>query len=180
MKKLLIFLLISSLFSQSNVKITEAKISYTGNHPFHSWTGISSDLSLELNCKEKDKTCDYIFSIPWVNFNSGNDNRDNNMLYNVNAYEFQNIEMTFNYVQLNSLQHDNTEVLSLDGTLSIAGINNKISVPLNIEIINSHFNVQSEFIIKLSDYQIERPTLLMIPIKNEVLVKIIISGLFIF
>lgn len=177
MKNLLIILLISSLFSQSNVKITEAKISYTGNHPFHSWTGISSDLSLELNCIEKNEACDYLFSVQWMSFNSGNDNRDNNMLYYVNAYEFQNIDFTFKNVKNKSFQQNKTEPLVLNGTLSIAGKNNKISIPLNININNIYFDLKSEFTIKLSDYQVERPTLLMIPIKNEIIINISLKGI---
>ena len=93
MKNLLIIVIISCLFSQTNIKILKAEISYNGSHPFHQWTGISKDLSLDLNCIEKDKMCDYLFSVPWISFNSGNDNRDNNMFYYVNAYEFQKIEM---------------------------------------------------------------------------------------
>ncbi len=177
MKNLLIILLISSLFSQSNVKITEAKISYTGNHPFHSWTGISSDLSLELNCKDKDESCDYLFSIPWMSFNSGNDNRDNNMLYYVNAYEFKNIDFTFKNIKNISILQSNAVPIILEGTLSLAGKNNKISIPLNININSINFNIKSEFTIKLSDYQIERPRLLMIPIKDEIIINISLKGI---
>ena len=87
-KNLIIFIFISTIFAQADVKITEAVISFTGSHPFHDWTGISTDLKLDLNCSDKDETCHYLFSVPWTSFDSGNDNRDNNMLYYVNAYEF--------------------------------------------------------------------------------------------
>ena len=174
---LIIFIFITTIISQTNIKILEATISYIGSHTFHQWTGISNDLSLELNCIEKDENCDYLFSVPWVSFNSGNDNRDNNMIYYINAYEFQNIIMTFKKVHLDSLQQDNSKVLNLIGTLSIAGADKKISIPLKIDINNSHFDLKSEFIIKLPDYQIERPTLLMIPIKNEIVINISLKGL---
>ena len=175
-KILIIFIFISTIFTQADIKITEAIISFTGSHPFHDWTGISTDLKLDLNCSDNDKTCHYLFSVPWTSFDSRNDNRDNNMLYYVNAYEFHNIKMTFKDVKLDSILKFNSEAHNLEGTLSIAGVNKLIYIPINFEFTESYYKLQSEFSLKVSDFNIERPTLLMIPINDEIIIKVKFSG----
>ena len=173
---LIIFIFISTIFSQADVKITDSKISFIGSHPFHDWTGISTDLKLDLNCSDKDEPCHYLFSVPWTSFDSGNDNRDNNMLYYVNAYEFHNIKMTFKDVKLDSVQQYNSEAHILEATLSIAGVNKLIYIPIKFEFTESYYELQSEFSLKVSDFNIERPTLLMIPINDEIIIKVKFSG----
>ena len=143
------------LRSYQQEKITDPIISFTGSHPFHDWTGISTKLKLDMNCPENNESCDYSFTIPWTSFDSGNDNRDNNMLYYVNAYEFHNIKMTFKDVKLDSIQQYNSEAHILEGTLSIAGVNKQIYIPINFEFTESHYELQSEFSLKVSDFNIE-------------------------
>ena len=151
---LIIFIFISTIFAQAEVKITDSKILFIGSHPFHDWTGISTYLKLDLNCSDKDETCHYLFLVSWTSFDSGNDNRDNNMLYYVNAYEFHNIEMTFKNIKLDFLKQDNSETHILEGTLSVAGVNKQIYIPINFEFTESHYELQSEFSLKVSDFNI--------------------------
>ena len=104
---LIIFIFISTIIEQADVKIIDSKISFTGSHPFHDWTGNSTELKLGMNCSEENESCNFIFSIPWTSFDSGNDNRDNNMLYFVNAYEFPIIKMSFININLNQISSKN-------------------------------------------------------------------------
>lgn len=161
------------LFSQIDYKISKSIISFTGSHPFHDWTGISNELKLEKKCSQKNTFCKYIFSIPWTSFNSGNDNRDNNMLYYVNAYEYQNIKFTFDNIDLNKLGNGSH---LLTGILEIAKNKNQLSIPIKLNILDKKIYITSEFEISIKDFNIEQPTLLMIPINEIINIKIDISG----
>ena len=160
-------------FSNPKVKINEATIHFTGSHPFHDWTGISTQLDLEMNCSKMDEICDFIFTIPWTSFNSGNDNRDNNMLYYISAFDYPKIEMEFKDVKMNELTKTKNVII---GNLSMAGEKQNIAISLDFKQNDNQIILNSEFNISLTNYNIERPTLLMIPIKDIVNIHVNIVG----
>ena len=171
--RILFFVFFSTLITQPNVKLTQAIISFTGSHPFHDWTGISTNVNLKTNCLETE-ICDFTFTIPWTSFDSGNDNRDNNMLYYVNAFDFPNIEMKFKQIDLSKLiEFEN----SITGILTINGINQNFSIGVDYQLKHNHFKVSSSFDISLDNFKINRPSLLLIPIDDLIYIHVDIDGI---
>ena len=174
MNKLLFFLIIICFgFTSETISIKKSIVQFTGSHPFHDWTGISTQLETNFSCNQNNRTCDFNFSIPWMSFNSDNDNRDNNMLYYVNAFDYPKIYMKFDQINLNELNED--EKL-LTGIITISGINNKISIPLEYHLEENQFKVSSSFHISLKNFKIKRPTLLLIPIEDLIFINVNITG----
>ena len=95
------------------------------------------------------------------------------MLYYVNAYEYQNIKFTFDNIDLNKLGNGSH---LLTGILEIAKNKNQLSIPIKLNILDKKIYITSEFEISIKDFNIEQPTLLMIPINEIINIKIDISG----
>ena len=167
--RILIFIFFATLIAQTNVKLTQSIVSFTGSHPFHDWTGISTKVNLNTNCSETE-ICDFTFIIPWTSFESGNDNRDNNMLYYVNAFDYPNIEMKFQNIHLNNIKNN------VYGKLNFGGEENDFNIPLDFKKNQNQIKVDSDFKISLSQFNIDRPTLLMIPINDTIHVHVKMSG----
>lgn len=168
-----IILYLSIGLANPNVKINKATIHFTGSHPFHDWTGISTHLDLKMNCSKMDEICNFTFSIPWTSFDSGNDNRDNNMLYYINAFDYPKIEIEFTDVKMNELIKTKNVII---GNLSMTGEKQNIAIPLDFKQNENQFILNSEFKISLTNYNIERPTLLMIPINDIINIHVNIAG----
>ena len=58
------------------------------------------------------------------------------------------------------------------GKLTIRGVTQEVEVPGTVEIIKDRVVVKASFIVKLDDYKIERPTLMLQNIAEQVEVKI--------
>ena len=162
-------------FSSDYIVINNSTIQFTGSHVFHDWIGVSSKLESKVSCNEKNTNCSFKFSIPWESFNSRNDNRENNMLYYVNAFDYPNIIMKFENIDLKKL-NENGNLIT--GILTINGISESLSIPLEYKINNKKFKIYSSFNISLEKFNIERPSLLLIPIEILIFINVNITGNF--
>ena len=169
-----ILIFISFSFSSKQIGIEKYTVKYTGYHPLHKWSGISSVVESDLLCEKNLTECDINFSIPWFSFNSKNDNRDSNMLNHVNAFEFPNIYMEFKKVNINTLPEEK----SLSAVLKINGVKNEILVPINYTLKDFQFTAKSVFQISLDDFNIKKPSLLFVPISNNIDIEVNLSGSF--
>ena len=175
MRIFLTFIIFCIGFASESISINNSTVQFTGSHPFHDWTAVSSQLKTKISCNQNNTICDFNFTIPWTSFDSGNDNRDNNMLYYVNAFDYPNIEMNFEQIDIINL---NDSKKQLTGNLKINGINQIISIPLDFQLIGNHYKARSSFQISLENFNIERPSLLLIPIEDLIYIHVDISGNF--
>ena len=85
-----------------------SEISYTGSHPAHDWTGISSSFKGGIVCDSFDD-CIIKIQIPINSFDSGNSSRDSNMLYYVEANKFKYVTFFLNHLAL-MMRHYQSEI----------------------------------------------------------------------
>ena len=164
---LLIILLLSSAFSSDfSVDTTYSYIKYTGNHPLHSWTGISKDIDFKLDCNIDD--CIMSVSTPLDKFNSGNDSRDSNMLYYTESLSYPLVSFKSNSFKFNE-EFDKS--ISISGILNFHGINKKIPLKIVLNNQNDEFWATCDFNFDLDSFNIERPSLLMLKIDNSIKIE---------
>ena len=164
---LLIILLLSSAFSSNfSVDTTYSYIKYTGNHPLHSWTGISKDIDFKLDCNIDD--CIMSVSTPLEKFNSGNDSRDSNMLYYTESLSYPLVSFRSNSFKFNE-EFDKS--ISVNGILNFHGINKRIPLKIVLNNQNNEFWATCDFNFNLDSFNIERPSLLMIKIDNSIRIE---------
>ena len=164
---LLIILLLSSAFSSDfSVDTTYSYIKYTGNHPLHSWAGISKDIDFKLDCDIVD--CIMSVSTPLEKFNSGNDSRDSNMLYYTESLSYPLVSFKSNSFKFNG-KFDKS--ISVSGILNFHGINREIPLKIILNKQNNGFWATCDFSFNLDLFNIERPSLLMIKIDNSIKIE---------
>ena len=164
---LLIILLLSSAFSSNfSVDTTYSYIKYTGNHPLHSWTGISRNIDFELDCNIDD--CIMSVSTPLERFNSGNDSRDSNMLYYTEALSYPLVSFQSNSFKFNE-KFDKS--ISVSGILNFHGINKRIPLKIVLNNQNDELWATCDFNFNLDLFDIERPSLLMIKVDKSIRIE---------
>ena len=165
MKKLVFIFVLSLniLSSQEILRIDNSisSISYSGTHFLHNWDATNENISglIELNDNQISK----IGVIAKVkDFKSGNSSLDSNSYRVLNALRIPNI------VFRSKETVDSLDVVNVSGTISFHGIEKDLNVLLDKSTDNNNISLTGKFIINLSDFNIERPSLLLQKINNEI------------
>ncbi len=169
MKKTLLFTLLISvnLCSQEfwEIDSNSSFIKYSGNHFLHNWDAQNDEISGLLNIE--NRTIDNVGVIAKVkDFNSGNSSLDSNAMRVVEALKYPNV------IFRSSLIEQNDDRVYLEGVLEFHGIKQNLKVEGKIESLEDQIKINMDFIIKLSDFEIKRPSLLLRKVEDEILVEI--------
>ena len=172
MKKTLLFTLLISvnLCSQEfwEIDSNSSFIKYSGNHFLHNWDAQNDEISGLLDIE--NGTIDNIGVIAKVkDFNSGNSSLDSNAMRVVEALKYPNV------IFRSSLIEQNDDRVYLEGILEFHGIKQDLKVEGKIESLEDRIKINMDFIIKLSDFEIKRPSLLLRKVEDEILVEIILN-----
>jgi|TARA_B100000287_G_scaffold314938_1_gene298510 Uncharacterized conserved protein len=165
MRKLIFIFVLSTNFlsSQEILRIDNSisSISYSGTHFLHNWDATNDNITglIELNDNQISK----IGVIAKVkDFKSGNSSLDSNSYRVLNALRIPNI------VFRSKETVDSLDVVNVSGTISFHGIEKDLNVLLDKSTDNNNISLTGKFIINLSDFNIERPSLLLQKINNEI------------
>ena len=169
MKKLVFIFVLSLniLSSQEILRIDNSisSISYSGTHFLHNWDATNENISglIELNDNQISK----IGVIAKVkDFKSGNSSLDSNSFRVLDALRIPNI--VFRSLEI----IDSLNVVNVSGTISFHGIEKDLNVLLDKSTENDNITLTGKFTINLSDFNVERPSLLLQKINNEIEVQI--------
>jgi len=172
MKKSLLFTLLTSfnLCSQELWKIdpNNSSIKYSGSHYLHNWNAQNNKISGLLNVEDISiKNIGVIAKVE--DFNSGNSSLDSNAMRVVEALKYPNVIFRSSYIEYNN------ERIYIEGFLEFHGIKKNFKVEGKIENTKDLIKIDTRFIIKLSDFEIKRPSLLLRKVENEISVEINLS-----
>ena len=167
--RIIFYIICSSLiFGNYSVIQSGSKVEYFGHHPMHGFTGNSSSIILMSECNGSADLCDLTFKVPVFSLNSGNDNRDSNMLNYLNAFSYSEIVLIIEDFIVKNYNQENIVCQMI-----IAGTNRQIDIPLNLlKTSNNQYKASSSFIISLNDFNIDIPKLLFIPIDDEIKINV--------
>ena len=156
-----IILITSTIIFAEKYTDFSGKVTYYGNHVLHKWSGESKTINgfLSYNEQNNEFACD--IKIPIISFDSKNSSRDSNMLIYTNAIDHPNIQFKSDDLRISSNKAE------VNGTLYFGGQSKNISVELDV-ITGKDVSFSGAFIIKLSDYDITRPSLLFKKIDDEI------------
>ena len=141
-----------------------SSINYSGKHFLHKWSAENTNISGLVNVEDEN-----IVNIGVIakvaDFKSGNSSLDSNALRVLEALQFPNI--IFKSV---NIDNQNKE-LQIDGLIEFHGIEKNISVIAELTKIDDMYRLNGEFTINLSNFLIERPSLLLRKIDDEIFIK---------
>ena len=161
-----------ALLNASSFRIENSLITYFGVHYLHKWEGSTSDVKGVVSYDKNIDQYECSISVPLNTFSSGNDNRDSNMLVYCRAFDFPNINFQSTSIKVNE------STLEIEGKIEFAGEEKEIKTNAKLNSLdNNLFAIEGELDILLSEFKVERPSLLFVEIEDLVKIKYLIKGL---
>ena len=171
MKLVFLFSFFLSLLNASSFRVENSLITYFGVHYLHKWEGSTSDVKGVVSYDKNVDQYECSISVPLSTFSSGNDNRDSNMLVYCRAFDFPNINFQSTSIKINE------STLEIEGKIEFAGEEKEIKTNAKLNSLdNNLFAIEGELDILLSEFKVERPSLLFVEIEDLVKIKYSIQG----
>ena len=171
MKLVFLFPFFLSLLNASSFRVENSLITYFGVHYLHKWEGSTSDVKGVVSYDKNIDQYECSISVPLSTFSSGNDNRDSNMLVYCKAFDFPNINFQSTSIRVNE------STLEIEGKIEFAGEEKEIKTNAKLNSLdNNLFTIEGELDILLSEFKVERPSLLFVEIEDLVKIKYSIQG----
>ena len=171
MKLVFLFSFFLSLLNASSFRVENSLITYFGVHYLHKWEGSTGDVKGAVSYDKNIDQYECSISVPLSTFSSGNDNRDSNMLVYCRAFDFPNINFQSTSIKVNE------STLEIEGKIEFAGEEKEIKTNAKLNSLdNNLFAIEGELDILLSEFKVERPSLLFVEIEDLVKIKYSIQG----
>ncbi len=157
------------VFAQSNQQwvLQQSMLSYHVSHPLHQFDGVSHAARGKGFCHEGQ--CDFLIAAPVKSFDSGDSNRDLHMLQVTRGAQFPMVTVRTRLPEASL----NATALSLDLDVNFAGQTAHYShVPFQQVIEGTEHRILGTIPAKVSDFKIDPPTLLTVPIRNDMPVRV--------
>lgn len=171
MKKKLLFVLLlaalsTSAAADSQWMLQQSTLTYHVSHPLHETEGVSHAAKGKGVCHVGQ--CDFLIAVPVKSFDSGDSNRDLHMLQVTRGAEFPVVTVRTRLPELDAT------ALTIDADLEIqfAGQTARYKqVPIKLDKHGDEIRITGTIPATLSDFKIEAPSLLTMPVKNEIPVR---------
>ena len=147
--------------------LEQSTLSYHVAHPLHQVDGISHAGRGKGVCH--DGQCDFLIAVPVKSFDSGDSNRDLHMLQVTRGAQFPLVTVRTHVPESASA----SATINLDMEVQFAGQTVKYKqVPFQRVVQGSETRITGTIPAKLSDFKIDPPSLLTMPVKNDIPVRI--------
>ncbi len=147
--------------------LDQSKLSYHISHPLHQTDGVSKQARGKGTCHSG--VCDFLIAVPVKSFDSGDSNRDLHMLQVTRGAEFPLVSVRTQLPE--SAAGSSTAMADLD--IEFAGQTAHYKqVPFQLAAKGNTIRVTGTIPATLSDFKIDPPKLLTVPVKNEMPVKV--------
>lgn len=172
MKKILLPLFV--LFAFSNVYaadqtwvLKQSTLTYHVSHPLHQIDGVSHAARGKGVCHEGQ--CDFLIAVPVKSFDSGDSNRDLHMLQVTRGAEYPIVQVRTRLPE----SAENSITIRADLEIQFAGQTvHYQQVPFEVKTEGNEKHITGTIPATLSDFKIEPPSLLTMPVKNDIPIKI--------
>ena len=145
----------------------QSTLTYHMSHPMHEVDGVSRAARGKGICHAGE--CDFLIAVPVKSFDSGDTNRDLHMLEATRGAQYPMIVVRAHFAQAETTQpwiHADLEVQFAGQTAHYA------QVPFARTDEGSEVRIVGTIPLTCSDFKIDRPSFLAVPIKNEIPVRI--------
>jgi len=146
------------------MKSIDGEIKYYGSHPLHDWIGISKTIIGKIDYNIKEMNANAIIVTPLRSFNSRVPSRDSNMLIYTNAIDHP--EVVFESTNFEFAE----DSVHIYGDLSFNGITKSMKTSA-LFMQGDNIYISGSFFIRLSDYEIIRPSFMFMNIDNSVKIE---------
>ena len=170
-KKLLIVFLLLALpglaRAQHQWVLEKSTLTYHVSHPLHESEGVSHAARGKGVCKAGQ--CDFLIAVPVKSFDSGDSNRDLHMLQATRGAQFPMVTVRVHLPEAaltSATIHCDLEIDFAGQTASYK------QVPFQAVTHGNETEITGTIPTTVSDFKIDPPKLLMVPIKDEIPVRV--------
>jgi hypothetical protein len=169
-KLLSLLLLVPSinLFAADHLWVLkQSTLTYHVSHPLHQTDGVSHAARGKGICH--DGQCDFLIAVPVKSFDSGDSNRDLHMIQVTRGAQFPMVTVRTRLPESDA----NSSTIKADLDIEFAGQTAHYQqVPLEMTTQGNEKHITGAIPATLKDFKIEPPSLLTMPVKNEIPVKV--------
>ncbi|HEY3972824.1 MAG TPA: hypothetical protein VGM18_07455 [Candidatus Sulfotelmatobacter sp.] len=165
---LFFFVALPNLFAADHAWILkQGTLTYHVSHPLHQTDGISHAARGKGLCHEGQ--CDFLIAVPVKTFDSGDSNRDLHMIQVTRGAEFPMVSVRTRVPEAASTAAS----IRLDIEVQFAGQTAQYKqVPFEVTTQGNEKHIVGTIPATLSDFKIDPPSLLTLPVKNEIPVRV--------
>jgi hypothetical protein len=147
--------------------LDQSTLSYHMSHPMHQVDGVSRAAKGKGTCHAGQ--CNFLIAAPVKSFDSGDTNRDLHMLDTTRGAQFPMV------VVRTSFPESQTAAPSIDADLTVEFAGQTAHYPhvqFQRTTQGNEVHISGTIPATCSDFKIDRPTFLTVPIKNEIPIKV--------
>jgi len=153
--------------AESQWILEQGTLTYHVSHPLHQTDGVSHAARGKGTCHAGQ--CDFLIAVPVKSFDSGDSNRDLHMLQVTRGAEFPMVTVRTRLPESSST----SSTFSADLEIQFAGQTAQYKqVPFKLETRDGATRITGTIPATLSDFKIDPPSLLTMPVKNEIPVRV--------
>jgi hypothetical protein len=147
--------------------LDQSILTYHVSHPLHQFDGVSHAAKGKGICQNGQ--CNFLIAVAVKSFDSGDSNRDLHMLQVTRGAEFPIVTVRTRMPEAAST----SPTISLDLEVQFAGQTFEYKqVPFQRVVQGNETRITGTIPVKLSDFKIDPPSLLTMPIKNDIPVRV--------
>jgi hypothetical protein len=171
MRRAILVLLLAAIpaIAQSDTQwvLDQSTLSYHMSHPMHQVDGVSHAAKGKGTCHAGQ--CSFLIAVPVKSFDSGDTNRDLHMLETTRGAQFPMVVVRTNFPEAETAG----ATIDADLTVEFAGQTAHYAhVQFQRSGQGNEVHIAGTIPTTCSDFKIDRPTFLTVPIKNEIPVKV--------
>src|SRR5579863_9562171 len=147
--------------------LQQGTLTYHVSHPLHESEGISHEVRGKGICH--DGQCDFLIAVPVKSFDSGDSNRDLHMIQVTRGAQFPMVTVRTRLPESASASttvHADLEIQFAGQTVQYK------QVAFELTTQGNQTRISGTIPATLSDFKIDPPTLLAMPVKNEMPVRV--------
>lgn len=169
------FIFFTSVFAtlpteKRNIRADKAQsyLTYKAVHQFHAWEGKNTNADCIIVYDSEKETVDKVaVSAKVADFDSKNSSRDSHALEVLEAIKYPKV--TFVSTSISDLGNNKFKI---KGDLTFHGVTKSISFEATQTKTKSKIIAEGSFSVLMTDYKIERPTLMFIPTNDSMDIKL--------
>jgi hypothetical protein len=168
-KILIVFLLVTlpTFAADSQWVLKQSTLTYHVSHKLHESEGVSHEARGKGVCH--DGQCDFLIAVAVKSFDSGDSNRDLHMIQVTRGAEFPLVTVRTRLPESDAA----ASTINADLEIQFAGQTAHYrQVPFKVEKQGGETHITGTIPATLTDFKIDPPSLLTMPVKNEIPVRV--------
>lgn len=147
--------------------LQQATVTYHVSHKLHDTDGVSHEVRGKGICHEGQ--CDFLIAVPVKSFDSGDSNRDLHMIQVTRGAQFPMVTVRTKLPE----SGEQSSIIHADLEIQFAGQTARYKqVELQLTAQGKQVRVTGTIPATLADFRIDPPSLLTIPVRNEVPIRV--------